>query len=751
MRRMTRIVVGTSLAIAVAAALTACMRYRADNAASSKTPADPAAKMTTQWAANGGDHSEQRYSPLTQINADNLDQLGIAWTANIPEKGGYQSTPVVVDGLLVVTTPWSKAYAYDAKTGEFKWKYDPVVRREVAATSLCCNIANRGVAYWNGKFIWGTLDGRLVAVDAKSGKRVWEAQTTNPDDAMSITGAPRIANGIVLIGQAGAEFHQRGFFSGWDADTGKKLWHWWAVPGNPADGFEQPELEWAAKTWSGEWWKTGGGGTVWDGIVYDPETDLVIFGTGNGAPWPAEVRSPGGGDNLFTSSIVALEAKTGKYRWHYQTVPMDNFDYDNTSPLTVADLIINGQKKHVVMQLPKNGIFYVIEAATGKVISADLAVPGANWLTGFDEKNNWAPILNPYANVGKSGLGWTVVPIQAHVWSPQSFNPNTGLLYVGTSYSGFPIVAEAGAKMGNQLLSINTQKQPQYASPNLGPNAQAGNGLVAWDPVNRKAAWRTSEGSARGGTMTTASNLVFQANGNNLVAFRADNGEKLWSMPVGTNWAAGAITYSIDGEQYIAGASGISTGRNSVGGLLVALKLGGTGALPPAPPPAPAQVLNPPENFGTEAMLALGQEKYLQNCSICHENGRQMGGFPDLRYSPYLNSEAAFKVVVLDGALQEAGMLSFSKALSPQETEAVRAHLVSLANTMKAQQGAGGGGFGGRGGGAPRGGGGGFGPRGGGGAPDTRPPQPGGGLGVFAVEGQPAAAGEAQPQGELHQ
>jgi hypothetical protein len=311
---MTKVVVGAGITAAAVAVLSACVMSGGSGNTAAKASggaaADPAAKMTTQWAANGGDHREQRYSPLTQINADNLSQLGIAWTANIPEKGGYQSTPVVVDGLLVVTTPWSKAYAYDAKTGEFKWKYDPQVRREVAATSLCCNIANRGVAYWNGKFIWGTLDGRLVAVDAKSGKRVWEAQTTNPDDAMSITGAPRIANGIVFIGQAGAEFHQRGFFSGWDADTGKKLWHWWAVPGDPAKGFEQPqpELEWAAKTWNGEWWKTGGGGTVWDGIVYDPETDLVIFGTGNGAPWPAEVRSPGGGDNLFTSSIVALEA-----------------------------------------------------------------------------------------------------------------------------------------------------------------------------------------------------------------------------------------------------------------------------------------------------------------------------------------------------------------------------------------------------------------------------------------------------------
>ncbi len=238
-----------------------------------------------------------------------------------------------------------------------------------------------------------------------------EAQTVDTTKALSITGAPRIGNGIVFIGQAGAEYLQRGYLSGWDAETGRKLWHWWTIPGNPADGFaDQPEMEWAAKTWKGEWWKSGGGGTPWDGIVYDPQTDLVIFGTGNGSPWPAGLRSPGGGDNLFVASIVALHAKTGKYAWHYQATPMDSFDYDNTSPFTLADLVIGGQKKHVVMQAPKNGFIYVIEAATGKVLSADLTVPGANWLTGFDEKNNWKPIINPDADPGRTGKSWTVVP-----------------------------------------------------------------------------------------------------------------------------------------------------------------------------------------------------------------------------------------------------------------------------------------------------------------------------------------------------
>jgi quinohemoprotein ethanol dehydrogenase len=705
MGRLTTVLAGAGIALGVVA----CVASGGSSAG--KASQDPAAAVTDQWAAHGGDHSEQRHSPLTQINDTNVKQLGLAWHADVPEPGGYQTTPLVIDGKIIFTTPWSKAYAFDARTGKQLWRYDPQVRREIAATSLCCNNTNRGAAYWNGKIIWGTLDGRLVAVDINDGKKVWEAQTTNPDDAMSITGAPRVGNGIVFIGQAGAEFHQRGFLSGWDAETGKKLWHWWAVPGTP-----------------------------WDGIVYDPKTGLVIFGTGNGAPWPSEVRSPGGGDNLFTSSIVALDAKTGKYKWHYQTVPADNYDFDNASPLTIADLTINGRKQHVVMQAPKNGFMYVIEAATGKVLSADLFVPGANWLTGFDVKNNWKPILNEAANIGKTGKGWTVVPFQTHVWQPQAFNPQAGLIYIPTRYASYGMVSQAGAKMGNQLLSIAIGTQPDYAPPNLGGPEVPKAYLLAWDPVKRKEAWKSTEGSSANGVMSTAGNLVFQGKNNDLQAFRADTGEKLWSTPVGAGLLAGTVTYALDGVQYIAGVGAL--GRNA--GRLAVYKLGGTATMPPAPPPTP-QVLNPPANFGDEAMLARGLEKYTQNCTICHENGRQMGGFPDLRYSAFLNSDAGFKAVVIDGALTEKGMLSFKQALSVEETEAVRAHLVKLANDLKSNPARGGGGFGGGPGGPG-------GPRGGGaagGAP--KPPQPAGGMGVFATGGQGATPGGQGATGELHQ
>jgi PQQ-dependent dehydrogenase (methanol/ethanol family) len=639
------------------------------------------AGTTNEWTLHGGGSEEQRYSTLKQINADNVSQLGLAWYADLSEKGQWQSTPIVVDGVIYITTPWSKVYAYEAATGKYLWKYDPRVPRELAATSLCCNNSNRGATFYRGKIIWGTLDGRLLAVDAKKGTRVWETQTTNPKDAMSITGAARVGNGLVFIGQAGGEYHQRGFVSAYNADTGKQVWKFYTVPGNPANGPDgaasDPVMPMAAKTWKGEWWKFGGGGTAWDGMVYDPKTDLIIFGTGNGAPWPAEQRSPGGGDNLFIASIVALEAKTGKYKWHYQAVPAENFDFDNTSPLTVADMVIDGQQRHVVMQAPKNGFFYVIDAATGKVISARLVVPFANWLTGFDKADNWKPILNPAANIGVNKAGWYIVPFQTHVWYPQSYNPNTGLMYFGVRYATYGMVAEDGAKMGNQLLGINVAKRPEMPAPKLDG---AGAWLTAWDPVNQKEVWRSKEGGANSGTMTTAGNLVFQGTGaRNFTAFRADTGEKLWSAEAGASVSPGSITYEIGGTQYIAVVAG-GAGAASANRLLV-YKLGGNVTLPPAAQVV-APVLSPPDEFGSEAQLALGKDKYTQNCVLCHEGGR-MGGFPDLRYTPHLQAAESFKAVVYDGVLTENGMLSFSKTLSVQDVEAIRAWVVKLAHDLK--------------------------------------------------------------------
>jgi quinohemoprotein ethanol dehydrogenase len=584
-----------------------------------------------------------------------------------------------------------------------------------------------------------------VAVDAKTGKLVWETATFDPmKDPMSITGAPRVGNGVVFIGQGGGEYHQRGFISGYNADTGKKLWKFYTVPGDPSKGPDGEAsdnvMAMAAATWKGEWWKTGGGGTVWDGMVYDKVNDLIIFGTGNGAPWPAEIRSPGGGDNLFTAAIVAVEAKTGKYKWHYQTVPMESFDFDNNSPLTIADLTIDGQKKRVVMQIPKNGVFYVIESGTGKVVSARLIVPFANWLTGFDKANNWKPILNPDANYGLTGKGFWVQPFQTHVWNPQSFNPATGLFYVTVRNATYGMVAKEGAKMGNQLLSIivgGPDANPQGPRPQVQGDASW---LSAWNPATQKEAWRAGAGT---GTMTTAGNLVFQTEAGqasgNLVAYRADTGEKLWTGSLGARAGSGPMTYEVNGVQYVAA---LGNGR------LAVFKLGGNTVMPPAPAAVP-QVLNPPANFGSPAQIAAGEGFYAASCSICHEGqARNSTGAPDLRYSPFLGSTPAFNSVVIDGIKMDGGMKSFKGALTPENVEAIRAHLVSQANTLKDNPppaGGGRGGFGGPGGGPPPGGA----PPGGarGAGPGGAGVAPGGARGPVA----PATPAPAEPAVGLHQ
>jgi quinohemoprotein ethanol dehydrogenase len=593
----------------------------------------------------------------------------------------------VVDGKLYLTGPWSKVFAFDAVTGKQLWKFDPQVPRELAASSICCNISNRGAAYWNGKIIVGTIDGRLVALDAKTGAKVWDVQVTDRNLPYSITGAPRVGDGIVYIGQGGGEFYTRGFLAAHDAETGKALWRFWTVPDDPSKGPEgaasDSVMPMAAETWKGaKWWEKGGGGTVWDGILYDEPTNTVVFGTGNGLPWPHTIRSPGGGDNLFTASIVALDAKTGKYKWHYQTVPKDSFDFDNTNPLTVADLTIDGQKKHVVMQAPKNGVFYVIEVATGKVLSADPYVPSINWATGFDKANNFAPIMNPDAIYGTKGF--YVVPSQSHVWHPQSYNPGTGLFYFGMRYGVGSFVAEEGARiLGNQLVDVSMGRQPEgQTRPVL---EDTGVALMAWDPVKRQVAWKNREGNGSAGTLTTAGNLVFQGTAQQkFSAFRADTGEKVWSVSTQGNVVPGPISYSIGGVQYVAAVSSASTGFAAANGVnrLLVYKIGGTVQLPPAPPPV-AQVLNPPADFGDAALHARGKDLYDRSCTGCHEGGRMFSGFPDLNYSVALNSAPLFKAIVLDGALTEGGMISFKNSLQEADAEAIRSYLTQRANELK--------------------------------------------------------------------
>nr|PZN81225.1 MAG: PQQ-dependent dehydrogenase, methanol/ethanol family [Pseudomonadota bacterium] len=694
---------------AAALVVSACGRSGAPEGRDSAAPAEFAnvdeARLVAadehpgQWMSHGRTYSEQRFSPLTQINTENVSQLGLTWYADFDTRRGQESTPLVIDGVVYVTTAWSKVYAFDAKTGKELWKYDPKVPGEWAVNA-CCDVVNRGVAAWKGKLYLGALDGRLIAIDAKTGKPVWEVYTIDRDKPYTITGAPRVAKGKVIIGQGGSEFHMRGYVSAYDAETGEMLWRWYIVPGNPADGFENPQMEMAAKTWGGEWWKTGGGGAPWDGITYDPETNLVYVGTGNGAPWPADIRSPGGGDHLFLASIVALDVDTGEYRWHYQMTPNESWDYDNTQQITVADLVIDGKKRHVVMQASKNGFFYVLDAKTGELISAQNFVP-VNWAKGIDMKTG-RPIVNPESKY-TTERGFVALPsfAGAHSWHPMSYSPITGLVYIPAVNSSYPFVAayEDDNPMG-QKLSISFAKSAEMLRDPKTLRVNEGI-LLAWDPVQQKEVWRVSHGQGRGGgTLATAGGLVFQGTGGGLQteglsvpmhfsAYRADDGTKLWSFAAQTGVLAGPVSYEVDGEQYIAVVAGHRQGGDYYSpnySRLLVFKLGGTAELPP-PIEVPPRRLDPPAPFGTTAQLTVGEEKYSRFCSTCHGVDAQSGGmFPDLRYSPTLHSQEAFDAIVLGGALTENGMVSFARAITPEEAQAIRAFVTQRANEAKQRE-----------------------------------------------------------------
>jgi quinohemoprotein ethanol dehydrogenase len=642
-----------------------------------------------QWLAVGRTYDEQRFSPLTQINTENVSRLGLAWYYDLDTNRGQEASPIVVDGVLYVTSAWSKLFAFNAKTGELLWKFDPQVPGETGIKG-CCDVVNRGVAAWQGRIYLGAYDGRLIALDARTGKQVWSVQTTNPDSYYTVTGAPRIANGKVFIGNGGAEIGVRGYVSAYDADTGKLLWRFFTIPGDPSRPYESDALRRAAGTWTGDlYWKFGGG-TAWDGLIYDPGTNLVYFGTANGTPWVAEVRSPGGGDNLYTNSIIAVNADTGEYAWHYQETPAETWDFDATSPLMLANLTIDGAQHRVLMQLSKNGFYYALDAATGKLLRAQNFTT-VTWATGVDIKTG-RPVEVPAARFGKTGKPVVVQPggQGAHSWHPMSLSRRTGLLYTpivetSTAFAPDPnYVPRVGA--GN--TGMGRAPPTVYGDLHDVPRTSRA-WLIAWDPVAAREVWRSElRGTIASGALTTAGGLVFQgAQKGELSAYRDTDGEKLWSTDPQTGVVAAPISYEIDGEQYIAQLAGYGTRDYYAGNhsRLLVYKLGGKAALPPAAPPPPPRQLNPPPAFGTAAELARGAELYNQNCTMCHDTlyGNR-GLFPDLRYSAMINSADAFRSVVIDGALQPRGMVSFRSRFGAEEAEAVRAYITQRAHAALA-------------------------------------------------------------------
>ncbi|NNF12039.1 MAG: PQQ-dependent dehydrogenase, methanol/ethanol family [Gemmatimonadetes bacterium] len=506
-----------------------------------------------EWRSHGRDLAERRYSPLDQITRDNVGSLTVAWTYDIPRRGArLEATPLVADGVMYATGPMSTVFALDARTGEELWYWDPgIPDEEQGGPSACCGDVNRGLAMHDDRLFVGLLDGRLVALDKASGHVEWAVQTTPAGQDYSITGAPRVFGDKVVIGNAGAEYGVRGYVTAFAVDDGEQLWRTYTVPGNPADGFESEAMRAAADTWTGEWWKIGAGGTVWDAMAYDAELDLLYIGTGNGSPWSRDHRSPGGGDNLYLSSILALDGETGEYQWHYQTTPGDDWDYTATQPLMLLDLEIGGQERKVIVQAPKNGFFYVIDRVTGEFISGQAFADDVSWATHVDESGR--PVETPQARYGVSGTDTGAYlspgPTGAHNWPPMSWNPETGFVYLPAKNNNFfyamTETLEYQQGQWNTGTIFRGGERPERPEVQ-GPTTM----LVAWDPVERREVWRMPTQGENGGTLSTAGALVFFGTGDRLVAFDAWTGVELWAATVGRGTAS-PISYAIDGVQYV--------------------------------------------------------------------------------------------------------------------------------------------------------------------------------------------------------
>ena len=648
--------------------------------------------MSNDWPTIGLDYAETRFSKLSQITTDNVRNLGLAWSYPLESSRGVEATPLVVDGIMYVTASWSVVHAIDARSGKRLWSYDPKVDKEKGYKG-CCDVVNRGVALWKGKVFVGVYDGRLVALDAVTGAIAWEKDTLiDKEHSYTITGAPRVFNGKVVIGNGGAEYGARGYVTAYDAETGNQVWRWFTVPGDPSKPFEDDSMAAAAKTWdaAGKYWINGGGGTVWDTVTFDPELNMVYIGTGNGSPWARNRRSPGGGDNLYLASLVALNADTGKYIWHYQETPGDNWDYTSTQPMILADINIEGTPRKVILHAPKNGFFFVIDRTNGKFISAKNFVD-VNWATGFDA--NGRPIENPEAR-GDKPFDSVPGPYGAHNWHPMSFNPQTGLVYLPAQNVPVKVVEDK-----EWTHNANVPGRPHAAlgwntafNFDPAPGSKPFGRLLAWDPVKQKEAWRAEYVAPwNGGTLTTAGNLVFQGTADGrFIAYNATTGEKLWEKPVGSGVVAAASTFMIDGKQYVS----IAVGWGGVYGIMQrATETRSPGTVYTyvldgnAPPPdfvkyqtegLLAGVPYDPKHVGEGTLL------YLSNCVFCHGvPGVDKGG--NVRNLGYVSRDsiANLKDFVFKGPFRDRGMPDFTGRLKEEDIPKLQAFIQGTADAIR--------------------------------------------------------------------
>ena len=641
------------------------------------------------WLTYGRNYGEERFSPLGQITKENVGQLGLAWSLNLGTKRGIEATPLVVDGIMFLSGPWSVVYAIDTRKGKLLWTYDPQVPKEFGEKA-CCDVVNRGVAMYKGNIFVGTLDGRLVSINAATGKKKWEVLTVSHDRSYTITGAPRVMDGKVMIGNSGAEFGVRGYVTAYDAMTGKKIWRFYTVPGNPANGFEHPEMKEAAKTWNGEWWKYGGGGTAWDAFAYDPKLKLIYVGTGNGSVWNREIRSPGGGDNLYLSSILAIHAETGKLKWHYQTTPGDSWDFTAVQQIILTQLEIKGKKREVLMQAPKNGFFYVLDRNTGELLSAEPYVY-VNWASKVDMKTG-RPVETPNARYIKSNEQIYPSPYGAHNWQPMAFNPKTKLVYIPAREQSMMYGNEQDFVYDKNYwsLGIGLGVGGNPANPtNMDPKFPKSFGkLIAWDPVQNKEVWSKVEKTVWNSGVLTTSDLVFQGNAEgDFNALDARTGQVLWTKNLGTGIVAPPITYLVDGVQYVTiavgwgGASGIAN-RNTEQinpGTVYTFAIGKNTAMPVFEKQAKKEYLTLAVEI-KEAQVEKGGNLFGKYCSACHnlDAGNPGGNIPNLTYS-HPDIMGAFHQIVRDGIFLPKGMPKFKGRLSDEDISNIKGYILSSA------------------------------------------------------------------------
>jgi len=645
------------------------------------------------WPAHGFDDAGTRFSPLYQVNDTSVQGLGLEWSYSLESTRGVQATPIVVDGVMYVTAPWSIVHAIDVRSGEKLWVYDPEVPREYGEKG-CCDVINRGVAVYGGKVFVGSFDGRLIALDARSGEREWEVDTLiDRSRPYTITGAPRVINGKVIIGNGGAEYGVRGYITAYDADTGEEAWRWFTVPGDPSLPFENEAMAMAAETWdpSGRYWEAGGGGTAWHSMVFDPELNLMYVGTGNGSPWAHRLRSPDGGDNLFLASIVALNPDTGEYVWHYQQTPGDNWDYTSTQDIILADIEIEGDVRKVLLHAPKNGFFFVIDRVTGEFLSAENFVD-VNWATGYDEDGR--PIEIPEAR-GEEPFDAVPGPFGAHNWHAMSYSPATGLAYFPAQH--IPISLQPVAEWSYEEPALG---QPMSGTGwNLGmhvnpvpPSKEPFGRLVAWDPVTQQETWRHEYVSPwNGGTLVTAGNLVFQGTADaRLIAFNATTGEKLWESPLGTGAIAAPVTYEVDDKQFVSIAVGWGGvyglfqrgSEKNIPGTVYTFSLEGQAPLPEFTQYQLGELISGVD-YNLDQVEA-GTALYVSNCVFCHGvPGVDRGGnIPNLGYSNAAIIEH-LEQFVLGGPYTERGMPDFTGRLTKTEVDKIKAFILGTADAIR--------------------------------------------------------------------